>query len=253
MSVAIITGASSGMGREFARTIQQYFDYVDEIWLIARREERLKEVAETLKCKTKIIEADLNDKASFDKIKTLLEVEKPAVSHLINCAGFGIMGKFSELDLDEQLAMVDTNVKALMRMTYLVLPFMKKKGRIIQLASVAAFLPQPGFAVYAATKSFVLSFSRALSEELRSRKITVTAVCPGPVRTEFFDLAERYGHTLDLKKYTYVDADFVVKGALQASRERKTYYTCSPVMKALQIITKVLPHSLILYIYRFLK
>ena len=190
MNIAIITGASSGIGKEFALQLDAGLYTIDEFWLIARRKDRLEELACDLDHMAKTIPLDLTQEADMEHLRALLRKERPAVRMLINCSGYGIMGQFSEIDSREQVGMIDLNCRALTEITHACLPYMKKNSRIIQLASSAAFLPQPGFAVYAASKSYVLSFSRALSEELRSRKIYVTAVCPGPGQPEFFDRAE---------------------------------------------------------------
>lgn len=246
MNVAIITGASSGMGAEFALKLHRYFDNFDEIWLIARRRERLEAIASKLFCRTRIITADLTRSSDVKHISRQLKLTNPNVTHLINCAGFGIMGDFENIPQKEQLDMIDLNIKALVKLTHTILPYMHKNGRIIQLASAAAFLPQDGFCVYAATKSFVLSFSRALNEELLNRGITVTAVCPGPVDTEFFNIAEKYTNTIPIKKLFYAKPEYVVKGALNASKKRKAYYTPTLTMKSFQVMSKLLPHSVVL-------
>lgn len=128
-----------------------------------------------------------------------------------------MMGDFTAVPIKEQTGEVDLNCRALLEVTYGCLPICGPRAWIIQLASSAAFLPQPGFSVYAATKSFVLSFSKALRAELKERQIYVTAVCPGSVKTEFFEVAEHYASTLAMKQYTMVEADRVVKDALRAS------------------------------------
>ena len=172
---------------------------------------------------------------------------------LINCAGFGLMGHVKDIPICKQLDMIDVNARALTNMTYACLPYLTKNARIIQLASAAAFLPQKNFAVYAATKSYVLSFSRALAEELKPRHIYVTAVCPGPVNTEFFDHAATYGHSLLLKEKTMVTADRVVKQALFDAHRKKQVSVCSPLMKAFMFTAKILPHNFIFFVMRFLK
>ena len=134
---------------------------------------------------------------------------------LINCAAYGMLGRFDDSNLHSQTGMVDLKCKSLVEMTHLCSPFMKKNSRIIQLTSSAAFVPQEQFAVYAASKSFVLSFSRALKQELKEKEIYVTTVCPGPIETEFFDRAEQHGSTLAVKKIAMVDASDVVKHALK--------------------------------------
>lgn len=253
MGIAIITGASSGIGKEFAQQILYSFNDINEIWLIARRRERLTELAKTIKCKTRIIQADLTNPTDIRRIHRQLQLSSPKVKVLVNCAGYGTIGNFMEVSIKEQAGMVDINDKALVQMTYMVLPYMMKKGRIIQIASVAAFLPQPGFAVYAASKAFVLSFSRALNEELRKRQISVTAVCPGPVNTEFFDIAEKGRTTLQIKKYFMKEASDVVNGALVAAKARKSMYISTIPMKLLYLASKIVPTEFILKLLRLMK
>lgn len=252
-NIAIITGASSGMGMEFAFQIDCLFTKLDEIWLIARREERLIELSKLLETKTKIIPMDVSNKEQVEDFYTLLNKEQPKLRMLINCAGYGLMGKVEDIPIEEQLGMVDVNVRALTNITYACLPYLTKNARIIQLASAAAFLPQKNFAVYAAGKSYVLSFSRALEEELKPKHIYVTAVCPGPVDTAFFDKADTYGHSLLLKEKTMVSADRVVKKALRDSYKKKQVSVCSPLMQAFMLVTKILPHRFIFFVMRFLK
>ncbi len=252
-NVAVITGASSGLGMEFAFQIDLLFTKIDEIWLIARRKERLVELSKLLETKTKVIPMDVANKEDMDRFYALLKQEKPKIRMLINCAGYGLMGKVSDIPIVKQLGMIDVNVRALTNMTYACLPYLTKHTRIIQLASAAAFLPQKNFAVYAAGKSYVLSFSRALAEELRQKHIYVTAVCPGPVATEFFDHADTYGHSLLMKEKTMVTPDRVVKQALHDSHRKKQVSVCSPLMKAFMLATKILPHRLFFFTMRFLK
>ena len=252
-NIAVITGASSGMGMEFAFQIDCLYTKIDEIWLIARRKERLTELSKLLDTKSRIIPMDVSDKEDMEQFYSLLNVKNPKIRLLINCAGFGFMGKVEDIPIHKQLGMIDVNVRALTDMTYACLPYLAKNARVIQLASSAAFLPQKNFAVYAAGKSYVLSFSRALAEELRTKHIYVTAVCPGPVETEFFDNANAYGHSLLLKEKTMVTADRVVKQALFDSHRKKQVSVCSPLMKAFMLATKILPHRFIFFVMRFLK
>ena len=165
MNIIIITGASSGLGVEFALQLDNIFQKIDEIWLIARRKKEMLEVAQYLEHTTRILDMDVTDEKQMERLEKLLADEKPVIRMLVNCAGYGIMGAFSTSNIGEELGMIDVNCKALTRMTYLCIPYMQKNSRIIQLASSAAFLPQPNFAVYAATKSYVHSFSRALNQE----------------------------------------------------------------------------------------
>lgn len=253
VTIAVITGASSGIGWEFARQLDRRLYTVDQFWLIARRKEKLEELAGKLEHPCRILPLDLEDGTARETLGQLLAQEAPIVRMLVNCAGYGIMGNTAEMTVEEQVGMVNLNSAALLDVTCRCLPYMRKKSRILQLASSAAFLPQPGFAVYAAAKSFVLSFSRALGEELRDREILVTAVCPGPVRTPFFARAEKYGGSLSLKKVAYVEPKRVVAEALEASRRGKAISVCSPWMKAFWILTKVAPHQGLLLGLRFLR
>ena len=226
MNVIIITGASSGMGAEFALQLDHIFDSIDEIWLIARRKEAMLKNAQNMEHTTRVLDMDITNESHMKRLQTLLANEKPIICMLVNSAGYGIMGNFSTSDMHEELGMIDVNCKALTQMTYMCIPYMRANSRIIQLASSAAFLPQPKFAVYAATKSYVYSFSRALAQELRNKKIYVTAVCPGPVDTPFFDIAEKTESTLAIKKRTIAHVDHVVKQAIKDSyykREKSVY------------------------------
>jgi len=252
-NIAIITGASSGMGMEFAFQIDCLYTKIDEIWLIARREDKLTELAKTLETKTKVISADLANELDLKALSIFLQEEAPKIRLLINAAGLGYMGSFRHIPIKEQLNTIDVNIRALTELTYLCLPYMPKNARIIQIASSAAFLPQKNFAVYAATKSYVLSFSRALSEELRKNKIYVTAVCPGPVDTTFFPLAEKYGDTLAIKELIMVPVNKVVKQALYDSHKKRQISVYSLPIKAFHLVTKLIPHRLIFFVMRFLK
>lgn len=253
MNVIIITGASSGMGVEFALQLDNTFNSIDEIWLIARRKEAMLEVAQYLEHTTRVLDMDVTNEAHMKRLEKLLAEEKPIIRMLVNCAGYGIMGDFSTSNIQDELGMIDVNCRALTQMTYLCLPYMKKNSRIIQLASSAAFLPQPNFAVYAATKSYVYSFSRALNQELRSKKIYVTAVCPGPVDTPFFDIAEKNGSTLAVKKLTMARADLVVEKAIADSYHKREKSVYGPWIKSFEVLAKAVPHNVILKIMRFLK
>ena len=167
-------------------------------------------------------------------------------SRLANAAGFGKIGNVCDLPEKDQTGMVQVNCTALTAVTTMVLPFMPQNSRILQFASSAAFLPQPGFAVYAASKAYVLSYSRALNRELKSRKIFVTAVCPGPVRTEFFDIAQTTGEIPLYKKLVMADPGKVVAKAIRDSIAGREVSVYGIWMKVFWVLAKVFPHSLIL-------
>lgn len=253
MNVIVITGASSGMGREFALQLDRGLKTIDEFWLVARRVDRMKALSSSMQHAVKLFPLDLTVEADLHLFGEVLQEEKPVIRMLVNCAGYGMIGDFTEIPLDAQAGEVDLNCRALVQMTYACIPYMRPKSRIIQLASSAAFLPQPGFAVYAASKSFVLSFSRALREELKEQKIYVTAVCPGPVRTEFFEIAEQYGDTLAIKKFTMVEAERVVREALAASCKNRPMSVCSLPIQAFWAMTRVMPQDPVVHLTYLLK
>ena len=269
-NIIIITGASSGMGREFVKQIDARFPKVDELWLIARREDKLHEIAASCNHKCRVLAYDLCNRQAQDELADIIAQEQPQITLLVNSTGYGILGPFcdtsdkqttatqinesdSHFARADQMGMVDLNCTALTFMTHLCIPYMIKGGRIIQLASSAAFLPQPKFAVYAATKSYVLSFCRALNEELRVRKIYVTAVCPGPVDTEFFERAEKGADRLFIKQFVMAKPEKVVAKALTDARNRKEISVYSLPMQAFYIASKVLPHKLMLVCMRIMK
>lgn len=247
MKIAVVTGASSGMGREFALRLARERD-LDEIWVIARRAERLESLQEQLpQVRVRAIPLDLTLPSSFEVYRSLLETEKPSVSVLVNAGGFGKFGAFCDVALNEQLNMIDLNVKAYVSMTYLTLPYMERGSEIFQLDSLSAFQPVPYITVYGATKSFVLSFSRALNVELRSRGIRCMAVCPGWVKTEFFDRAVR-DDTI-----TYYNRFFtpeqVISRAMRDMKKKKDVSVCGFSIRAQVLLVKLLPHRMVMRIW----
>lgn len=251
--IILITGASSGIGAAFARKLDQGFRNIDEFWLIARNEHKLQNVSYTLKHKVKCLPIDITSESTLDFLEKQLSYEDARICMLINCAGYGIMGEFANQNLGESNGMIRLNCEALTSVTHRLIPYMARNGRIIQIASSAAFMPQAGFAVYAATKAYVLSFSRALRVELADRHIYVTAVCPGPVDTPFFDRAEKGGHTLKLKKIAMTSPDNVVNLALKDSYHKKAVSVCHPLIKLFYVVSKIVPHELLLKATEFVK
>ena len=248
MKIAIVTGASSGMGRETAIQLADRFSALEEIWLIARRRERLTELEKILPVPARIFSIDLTDEAERDELKKALCECRPDVKILVNASGFGLIGRVGEVAESDELGMVRLNCEALCAVTRMVLPYMRANSRILQYASAAAFLPQPGFAVYAATKSFVLSYSRALNEELKSRRISVTAVCPGPVKTEFFSIAEKTGQIPLYKRFVMARPERVVRLAIRDCAMGKSVSIYGMTMKLFFVFSKIVPHAWILRI-----
>lgn len=248
MRIAIVTGASSGIGRAFVKQIEVLYKELDEIWVIARRKERLLELSSVMLTRLRVMDGDLLENTIFEIVEETLKKETPDIRMLVNAAGFGKIGKVSDIGTKEQLQMIDVNCKALMRMTLLCMPYMNEGSRILNVASAAAFCPQPSFAVYAATKSYVLSFSRALGAELKERKIGVTAVCPGPVKTEFFEIAGKNDNPM--KESFMARPEKVVHQALIAAKEGKDISVYGTSMKSAEVATKLLPHKMILKVMK---
>ena len=247
MKIAVITGASSGMGKEFVLQISRT-EQLDEIWVIARRTDRLEALqGEVTNTKIRPISLDLTDPESIIKYKSLLESEKPHVAILVNASGFGKFGTFTDMDLDTMMNMIDLNDKAYVAMTYVTLPYMKEGGEIYQLDSLSSFQPVPYIGVYGATKAFVLSFSRALNVELKKRKIKVMAVCPGWVKTEFFDRAV-YDDTI-VYYNKFFTPEQVITRALRDMKKGKDISICGASVRTQVLFTKLLPHKLVMKIW----
>lgn len=246
MKIAVITGASSGMGREAVFQIADRFNGIDEIWLVARRKDRLEELEGRVPVTLRSFGIDVTREEELEELAAELAERNPDVKFLINAAGFGKIGNVGEVDPGTETGMVRLNCEALCAVTHLVLPYMSKNSRIIQFASAASFLPQPKFAIYAATKAFVLSYSRALGSELKNRGIYVTAVCPGPVKTEFFDIAETTGQIPFYKRLVMADPKKVVRLALRDSVVGKPVSVYGALMKAFHVLCKVCPHQWLL-------
>ena len=255
--IAIITGSSSGIGKAFVELLAKdngefFKSPFDEIWAVARREDALNELAESVQG-TKIVPvvADLSDDSGIQVIEDKLKSEEPKVGLLINSAGMGIKGKVmdkSDRVLDDTISI---NCSALSRMMRITVPYMKSDGvkpGIINIASSAGFLPQPGFAAYAASKSYVISFSRAMSYELKSLGISVTAVCPGPVRTDFQRRATegREADFNDWRKNFVIDPVKLARVSLKASVKGKRMLVYPFSQKMLHLASKILPVSWIL-------
>ena len=239
MNIAIITGASSGMGLEFAGQLDKSLGKTDEIWLLGRNKASLNELLESLRHKARAIVIDLSEEKELRQFEEVLTIQKPRITVLINCAGIGSHKPFPEQSRTEIEAILQVNILALTRMTEICLPYLRKGSRLLQIASGAAFVPQKNFAVYAASKAYVYSFSRALTQELRERGVQVTTVCPGPVDTPFLDLA--YGDASELnllKKLTMAEPSCVVKKAIADCRRGKKVSVCGLPMKLLYLATQ---------------
>ena len=246
MKIAVITGASSGMGREFVLQLSREKQF-DEIWVIARRRERLEQLQDEVSVKIRPVALDLTKDESIAAYRQLLESEKPEVSVLVNASGVGRFGAFENMDLDTMYQMIDLNVKAYVAMTYATMPYLKEGSQVYQLDSLSSFQPVPYINVYGATKAFVLSFSRALNVEWKKKGIRVMAVCPGWVKTEFFD------HAVTDDTITYYNRFYtpqqVITRALRDMRKGKDVSICGFPVRAQVFFTKLLPHKMVMKIW----
>lgn len=244
MKIAVVTGASSGMGREFVMQLSEYVD-VDEIWAIARREDALKALQTSVPVRPVVL--DLLDPESFRVYMDLLEQEKPDVKLLVNAAGFGRFGKEENIAIDDCCKMIDLNAKALLVMTRLTLPYMHQGSHILQLDSLSAFQPVPYITTYGATKAFVLSYSRALNQELKPKGIRVMTLNPAWVKTEFFNHAFQTNQE-DVRYFNYVyEAKTVVATGLRDLYKTKRDVSIPGLPVKLQVLlVKLLPHKLVM-------
>ena len=249
MNIAIVTGASSGMGREFVRQLHRYAP-VDEIWAIARRTDALEELKAETSVPVRPLSLDLLNPESFSELEKLLEEEKPVISLLVNAAGFGKFGAYHKISAADESRMIDLNCKALVLMTRLCIPYMDKPGHILQLDSLSAFQPVPYITTYGATKAFVLSYTRAMIRELKGTGIRMMAMNPGWVKTEFFDHAMKTNSgEVQYFNILYEAKDVVASGLHDLYKTRKDYSVHGlPIRNQVRAV-KLLPHSLVMTVW----
>ncbi len=248
--IAVVTGASSGIGREFVRQVSEK-EAFDEIWVIARSEDKLLSLKQEIKTPVRAISLDLSKKESLDKYKALLEEENPEVKLLANISGFGKFGKTTDISLEDSIGMIDLNCTALTAVTYHTIPYIKRGGKILEFDSISAFQPVPYINVYAATKAYVLSFTRALGSELRSEGIRVMAVCPYWVKTPFFDRAQ--GGEKGVINYFNVmyTPEGVVKTAIKdLYHTKKDVSVHGKYARFQRAMVKLLPHKAVMRIWK---
>ena len=244
MATALITGASSGLGEEFARQLaRENYDLV----LTARREERLKAVAaEAIKLgssKVEVIASDLGQRGAAQELYREVSARGLSIECLVNNAGFGTHGIFHKLPLEREVDEIDLNITALVSLTRLFIDGMvtRRRGTIINVASTAAFQPVPYMATYAATKAFVLNFSEAVAFEVKPSGVTVMALCPGPTRTEFQGAAGV--DTSSFPSFAYMDAKTVVAQALASAKRGKAMRINGIMNQVMAQSTRLSPRS----------
>ncbi|MBR3144278.1 MAG: SDR family NAD(P)-dependent oxidoreductase [Clostridia bacterium] len=244
MNIAVITGASSGLGREYVKAVFRMYPALEEIWIIARRENKLFELKVELGDKIRIFPIDITDNFAVNQYSEMLKETNANVRLLINNAGFGKHGNFYEIPTEENCGMVRLNCEALTLMTSVTLPFMSAGAEIINTCSIAAFAPNIRMAVYCSTKAYVMSFSRALRGELKKRQINVLAVCPGPMNTEFLPVANiGKGASKAFDTLPRVKVREMAEKSLLASKRKKAVYTNKGFYKFYRFVAKILPTS----------
>ncbi len=253
MKIALITGASAGMGREFVRQIVSEAEY-EEIWVTARRADRLEALKTELGDKIVPIPLDLCDESSFETLSQKLKKQSATISLLITAAGLGKYGSFPKLSEANAELMVNTNVLGMMRTVRVCLPYLKEGSRVILLGSQSSFQPLPHFNIYASTKAFTLHFGRALHRELEPQGVTVTTLCPGYVDTEFFEVAAKSEDPEACTNFTPLyPVDMVVKKALSDARKGKDMSVPGAYVKTMRLLCKLLPHALVMKIWMKIK
>ncbi len=242
---ALITGASAGLGSEFA---SQLAPCARRLILVARRKEKLEELAMelvrpglTIACHA----VDLSNAEQTEAFLRTLATDGERVDFLVNNAGLGDHGLFEKSDWERVRAILEVNIRALTRLTHALLPGLIRSGRgaILNVSSIAGYVPIPGMAVYAATKAYVTSFTEALRVEVRGTGVTITAVCPGPVNTEFREVAKRAGEedTMAAPRILKVSAERVVRAALNAVERRRARVVPGPLLAVFMFLTSLAP------------
>lgn len=246
---ALITGASAGIGREFAR---QLATRARTLVLVARREQPLNELRVELRNRNPQLNVhvrvvDLSDKAQIEELVRWLAQNKIDIDFLINNAGLGDYGPVATSDIRRDERMIQVNIAAVTFLTRQLLRQMieKKRGAILNVSSSAGFLPIPGMTVYAATKAYVNSFTEALRAELSGTGVTVSALCPGPVHTEFGDVAKRPGHEPEVgPEFIYVSVEKTARDAFNAIEADKPLIIPGLFMKLGMFLVRIIPLSI---------
>lgn len=246
--IAIITGASSGLGKEFVEQLLANKE-IDEIWAIARNEERLKQLQSDSGDRVKVFSIDLSDIALIEGFLPILEKFQPDIRFLVNNAGYAKFCSYDDLSVKESVNMINLNCGAVVAMGLVCIPYMSRGSHIVNIASAASFQPLPYQNIYSATKSFVRSYSRSLHVELRDRGISVTAVCPGWIDTDLFKRAE-IGAKKGTKKYAGMTSPGnVVRKALKDAQRGKDMSVYGFYANFLHIVSKILPQRIIMKVW----
>ncbi len=249
MDIAVVTGASSGLGTEYARQIAEMYPTLDEVWIVARRKEKLEQIAKAIKpvrCRTVV--CDITNEQNVAQYQQLLIDKNANVKILVNNAGFGRLEDFTNISTNDNAGMIRLNCEALTVITRITLEFMTENAQIINVSSIASFVPNARMTVYCSTKAYVTSFSKALRFELKKRRINVTAVCPGPMDTEFLPIANiKSGTSKTFDMLPRVNPEHVARKSLVAAKRGRGVYTDRAFYKFYRFLAKIVPHSIMMY------
>lgn len=246
-AAAVITGASSGIGRAYVDAVIEKYPELEEIWLIARRKERLERIAGQYPQKRFVVLGlDLSQTNSYEVLRDALREHKPAIRVLISNSGVGDGGPFRDADLSRQLNIIDVNVKGAIAVTQLCLQYMTRGGIIIETCSVSAFAPTPYGTVYSASKECLLHFSKGLREELKPLGINICALCPGNMDTEMNPQEANGKRASVAAKLPFLDVKKVAATSLVKAQKGRAVYTPGLLYKGYRLLAKVVPHNLIM-------
>lgn len=241
MSIGVITGASSGLGASYVDALTKLFPEIDEIWLLARRQDKLKEVANKYPNKKCLILAlDLANIENYKILEEKLKKEKPEIKVLINDAGICSSGKFENMELDLMLKMIDLNCKGTTAITKICLPYIINGGTILEVSSTSAFVPNTNLVAYSACKSYVSALSLGLREELKERKINVCVTCPGFMLTKMTKKK-----TKSQEKLPIINPDIAAYKSLKAAKNGRSVYTTGIFYKFYRLLSKIVPHIIL--------
>lgn len=246
--IAIVTGAHSGLGREFVKLLCGE-KAVEKIWAIARSEEKLAQLRRDLGSKIRPIPLDLTRRESFSALEQLLVAEKPSVLYLINNAGFAKFGAAEDVGLEQSLDMMDLNMEAVVAVGLLFQPYLRRGSHLLNIASQASFFPLPYMNLYSATKVFVRHYSRALGVELRPKGISVTAVCPGWMPTDLIPQGKTASQKGVTNFFGLVPPRAVAQKALQDAKKGRPLSVYGLYNKSSHLLSKVLPQRVLMRLW----
>ena len=243
MRIAIVTGASSGLGVEFTKTIINKYKDLNEIWIVARRKERLIQIAHEYKnVNIRPAEMDLGKDESYTVLEQLLQKEKPEIQILINNAGYEKIGHFKDMNISDIISIIDVNIKGMTAINRICLPYMKKGSFEIITGSVSSFSPVPNQAIYSASKKYVYYFGKALREEMKKVGINVLTLCPGNMDTEM-NPRGKMTHSKQINLLPYLDMKVVTERCLKKAENGKALYTPGGFYKFYRICSKIAPSA----------